>query len=122
MSEKLQNSYSAAVSSPVAREEANPWLETLATIFSSAETDLVKRALEFSRPLYAGKSMSTAEPLIQHIWGVASVLALSRVGAETLAAGLLHAVPDSMDGYVVKVYAAFDPTVSCSGVGCDRLT
>lgn len=121
MSEKLQNSYSAAVSSPVAREEAKPWLETLATIFSSAETDLVQRALEFSRPLYTGKSLSTGEPLIQHIWGVASVLALSRVDAETLAAGLLHAVPDYLDGYEEKVQAAFGTTVAHLVVGVERM-
>src|SRR5687768_4005422 len=93
MADKPTNAGGVAASSFEAGRPISPWLQSLSPVFSAAEIEIVGDALEFALPLYAGKTHFTDEPLIQHIEGVASVLASSRVDVDTLTAGVLHALP-----------------------------
>jgi GTP pyrophosphokinase len=121
MADKPTNAGGVAASSFEAGRPISPWLQSLSPVFSAAEIEIVGDALEFALPLYAGKTHFTDEPLIQHIEGVASVLASSRVDVDTLTAGVLHALPDHLDEYEEKVLAAYGATVAHLVEGVARM-
>jgi GTP pyrophosphokinase len=108
-----------AVSSPESGD-INDWLQSLSPVFSAAEIDIVRDALEFALPLYGEKFHFTGESLIQHVQGAASVLASSKVDAETLTAGVLHALP-YLDGYEEEIQATFGSTVAHLVEGVARM-
>ncbi|MDN5935504.1 MAG: bifunctional (p)ppGpp synthetase/guanosine-3',5'-bis(diphosphate) 3'-pyrophosphohydrolase, partial [Nitrosospira sp.] len=88
------------------------WLEPGSAMFSPGEVEMLGSALDFSLPLYDGKYLSTGEPVTQHMLGAASILASLRVDSDTLAAGMLYAAPDYLEGYEEKVPAAVNPAVT----------
>lgn len=90
-------------------------------IFSPGEIDILRHALELSQPLYAGKYLSTGEPVNQHVLGAVSVLALLRVDSDTLVAGILQFVPDYLDGYKEKLQTVFNSTVAHLVEGVARM-
>ena len=90
-------------------------------IFSPGEIDILRHALELSQPLYAGKYLSTGEPVNQHVLGAVSVLALLRVDSDTLVAGMLQFVPDYLDGYKEKLQTVFNSTVAHLVEGVARM-
>ena len=109
---------------PVGGQDGISWLESMLLnlpMFSPGEIDILRHALEFSRPLYAGKYLPTGEPVNQHIPGAVSVLALLRVDSDTLVAGMLQFVPDYLDGYKEKLQTAFNPTVAHLVEGVARM-
>ncbi|SEP26815.1 bifunctional (p)ppGpp synthetase/guanosine-3',5'-bis(diphosphate) 3'-pyrophosphohydrolase [Nitrosovibrio sp. Nv6] len=121
MSDRSPDADPAVASSAMQRQDDTSWLETLAPIFSPGETEVLAHALDFSHPFYAGRFLPTGEPSIQHMQGVASILASLRVDSDTLVAGILYAVPDYLDEYEVKVRAAFNPTVAHLVEGMARM-
>lgn len=90
-------------------------------IFSPGEIDILRHALELSQPLYAGKYLSTGEPVNQHVLGAVPVLALLRVDSDTLVAGMLQFVPDYLDGYKEKLQTVFNSTVAHLVEGVARM-
>ncbi|MGH8684138.1 MAG: HD domain-containing protein, partial [Nitrosospira sp.] len=97
------------------------WLEPVITMFSPGEIEMLRSARDFSQPLYDGKHLSTGEPVTQHVLGVASVLASLRVDSDTLAAGILYAASDYLDGYEEKLSVVFSPAVSQLVEGVARM-
>lgn len=75
------------------------WLNALAGVFAPAEVGLIRQACEFAAPLYHGKSDLTGTPLLQHALGSASILFNLNLDHETIAAAILHAVPDWLDDW-----------------------
>ena len=75
------------------------WLNALAGVFAPAEVGLIRQACEFAAPLYHGKSDLTGTPLLQHALGSASILLNLNLDHETIAAAILHAVPDWLDDW-----------------------
>ena len=112
---------SAILSSKNDSPEASSWLESVAPRFSADEIGMLRHALDFSLPLYAGKALPGGEPAPQHVLGVAEILAALRVDCETLMAGILYAVPDYLDGYAEKLQAAFGPAVGHLVEGVARM-
>ncbi len=118
------NRSSTALSSVVGGQDGLSWLEpTLPMLpaLSPGDIEILRHALEFSQPLYAGKCLSTGEPIGQHVLGTASVLASLRVDSDTLIAGLLHAVPGYLDGYTEKLQTTFGPAVTHLVEGVARM-
>lgn len=87
-------------------------LQSPGSIFSPAEIDLLRGAQAFCEPLYMDKSLPNGELLSSHVDGVAAILAGLRVDSDTLAAGVLHAVPGYLEGYEEELATAFGPTVA----------
>ncbi|SCY26048.1 bifunctional (p)ppGpp synthetase/guanosine-3',5'-bis(diphosphate) 3'-pyrophosphohydrolase [Nitrosospira sp. Nsp13] len=115
---------SAVLSSTGAGRDGLSWLEStlpLLPTLSPGEVEILRYALEFSQPLYAGKYLSTGEPVSQHVLGAASVLASLRVDSDTLIAGLLHAVSGYLDGYTEKLQTTFNPAVAHLVEGVARM-
>ena len=75
-------------------ENIRSWLDTLPGSFAAAETDLIRRACVWAAPLYAGQTELTGAPLLQHALGAAAILAGMNMDHETVAAAVLHAVPE----------------------------
>jgi GTP pyrophosphokinase len=98
------------------------WLGNVASILSPGEFEVVRPALEFSQPLYAGELLSTGEPLGEHITGTVGILARLRVDSDTLTASVLHDVPYRVDGYRDKLHAAFGPVVAHLVEGVSRMS
>ncbi|MDR0480817.1 MAG: bifunctional (p)ppGpp synthetase/guanosine-3',5'-bis(diphosphate) 3'-pyrophosphohydrolase [Gallionellaceae bacterium] len=74
------------------------WLETLSGQYAPEETALIRRACECAAPLYHGKTSLAAMPLLQHALGAAAILAGLRMDHETIAAAILHAAPNYLQG------------------------
>ena len=105
-------SSSAPLSSGSGAWDGFCWPEATATMFSPGEIEILGRALDFCHSLYKDKYLPTGELVTQHIQGAALILASLRVDSDTLAAGILHAVPAYLDGYEEKLHAAFNPTIA----------
>src|SRR5687768_7397382 len=122
MNDKLQDSSSTTAFSDAGGWDVASWLENVEPIFSPGEIEILRQALNFSQPLYAGLSLPTGELINPHIRGVASILASLRVDCDTLAAGILSATADHLDEYEVKLQAAFNPTVAHLVEGMARMS
>lgn len=64
-----------------------------------AETDLVRRAYEFSAKAHAGQMRRSGEPYLQHPLAVAGILTLLRSDVTAIVAGLLH---DTLEDTLAK--------------------
>jgi GTP pyrophosphokinase len=122
MNDKPQGSSSTMAFDDTARWNVASWLETVAPIFSPGEIEILLQALDFSQPLYAGLFLATGEPVLEHMQGVASILASLRVDCDTLVAGILSATPRYLDEYEVKLETAFNPTVAHLVEGMARMS
>ena len=61
---------------------------------SKADTELIKRAYNFAAKAHRGQKRITGEPYIEHPLQTAFILAQMGLDAKTIAAGLLHDVPE----------------------------
>lgn len=97
-------------------------LQSPGSIFSPAEIDLLRKAQAFCESLYRDKSLPDGELLSSHVEGVAEILAGLRVDSDTLAAGVLHAVPGYLEGYEEELTTAFGSTVAHLVEGVRRVS
>src|SRR5882672_3603854 len=79
------------------------------------------RALELARGVYGDKLLGTGEPALEHALGLARNVARLRLDADTLAAGLLFAVPAYLPDAEDKLTQSFGATVAALVSGIDRL-
>jgi GTP pyrophosphokinase len=82
---------------------------------------VLARALEFARGVYAEKLLGTGEPAYEHALGLARNLAQLRLDADSLAAGVLFAVPAYLPDAEEKLKESFGATVASLVSGIDRL-
>lgn len=75
------------------------WLDALKDAFSTAESDVLRRVCEFAEPLYEGKVDLTGTSLMQRALGSASTLIEMRMDHQTIAASILHAIPEYLEGW-----------------------
>jgi GTP pyrophosphokinase len=97
------------------------WLDTLTPNFSAAEIEIIRNACELAAPLYEGQLEVTGTPLLQHALGAASILAGMNLDAETIAATVLHAVPEYLDGWEEEVAMRLGPNVRGLVEGISRM-
>jgi GTP pyrophosphokinase len=97
------------------------WLDALAPVFSSGDIDEIRRACELVTPLYAGEVELTGAALIQHALGAAAILVEMNMDADTIAATLLHAVPEYLPDWKIKLTANFGSNVTSLVEGISRV-
>ncbi len=102
-------------------ERIQPLLDAITKTFSPAEVGVIRRACELSGPLYDGKVEITGAPLMQHALGAASILANMNMDHETLAATILHAVPEYLPDWQEKIEKDFGTNVKVLVVGIARM-
>src|SRR5215467_13825131 len=79
------------------------------------------RALEFGREVYADKLLGTGEPAYEHAIGLARNVAQLRMDADSIAAGVLFAVPAYVSHAADRLTASFGATVASLVSRIDRL-
>ncbi len=86
------------------RPKAEPDIEDLLTRVRrhnpQADTELIRKAYDFSRGLHSGQTRSSGEPYILHPMEVAGILAEYKLDTVTIATGLLH---DTVEDTVTTV-------------------
>ncbi len=102
-------------------ESTKPWLDALSATFAPAEIEVIRRACELAEPLYDGQAELTGTPLMQHALGAASILVGMNMDFETIAATVLHAVPDYLDGWAEVLAERFGPNVTALVEGISRM-
>ena len=96
-------------------------LGPLAEGLAPPEQALVARALEFAGPLYAGRTLSTGEPVWPHALGLAAGLASIGMDPAARAAGVAAAAPQQLGG-LERLEEAFGAAVAAhAGGGGKRL-
>ncbi|PTN10863.1 RelA/SpoT family protein [Nitrosomonas aestuarii] len=91
--------------------EIATWLESIAARLSSSDNALLRNTLDYVWQYYDGQRLSSGEQVIHHMLGTVTILASLKVDTDTLAAGILHAMPDYLDDYANQLHTDFNPTV-----------
>ncbi len=97
------------------------WLDTLASVFAPPEIDVIRRACELAEPFYSGQLELTGTPLLQHALGAAAILVQMQMDHETIAATILHAVPEYLDDWAEKLENDFGTQVTMLVEGISRM-
>lgn len=93
-------------------EGIQAWLDTLAKPFALEEAEVIARAWELAAPLYEGEGGLTGIPLMQQALGTVSILAGMNMDHETIAAAILHAVPDYLDDWMEVLKTRFGANIA----------
>ncbi len=91
--------------------EVNALIEQASTYLPDDKVALVKAAYEFAAKAHQGQVRKTGEPYLEHPLTTAMILAEYHLDAETLAAALLHDVPEDCGVSLDEIEAAFGPQV-----------
>ncbi|HLP97976.1 MAG TPA: bifunctional (p)ppGpp synthetase/guanosine-3',5'-bis(diphosphate) 3'-pyrophosphohydrolase [Sideroxyarcus sp.] len=97
------------------------WLDALSGTFAAAEIELIRKACEFAAPLYHDRTEVTGTPLLQHALGSASILVGLHLDHETVAATVLHAVPDHLENWAEVLGENFGRSVTAMVDGISRM-
>lgn len=97
------------------------WLGALSGVFPPSELEPIVRACELAEPLYAGSLELTGVPVMQHALGAASILIGMNMDAETIAACVLHALPDFMKDWAENLQELFGANVKNLVEGFSRM-
>ena len=81
----------------------------------------MRNACELAEPLYVGQVELTGAPLIQHALGAASILVGMNMDYETIAATILHALPEYLDGWAATLETRFGTNVKMLVEGISRM-
>ncbi len=83
--------------------------------------DLVLRAYYYARDAHAGQTRASGEPYVSHSVAVASILVGLRLDAATIAAALLHDVPEDTAHTIDDIREAFGPEIASLVDGVTKL-
>jgi GTP pyrophosphokinase len=97
------------------------WLASLSKNFAPAEVAAIAHACDFAGPLYTGYTEVTGVPLMQHALGTAAILAGMNMDYETVAAAILHAVPEHLENWAEKLDAAMGVNIGSLVLGMSRM-
>jgi GTP pyrophosphokinase len=101
--------------------DASLWLESSVQRFSPDEAELIRNACELAVPLYSEHIELTGAPLLQHALGAATILIDMNMDAETIAATILHAVPEYMDDWRATLETGFGANIAGLVEGISRM-
>jgi len=104
-----------------APEYIQHWFDSLATTFTPAEIEVIRKAVEISQTLYTDKVELAGSPLFQHALGTATILTGMRMDHETISAAILHAVPEYLDDWATKLDKDFGRNVKMLVDGISRM-
>lgn len=97
------------------------WLDSLSDYFQPAEVEVIRQACDQAAPLYVGHTELTGAPLLQHALGAATILIGMHMDVETIAATILHAVPEYMDDWRIMLETRFGSNIASLVEGISRI-
>ena len=112
---------SKTLSSRISNQEIASWVESAKPMLSSNDSAVLRHALDYSSQLYTDKKLPSGELVTRHMLGTVAILITLKVDSDTLAAGMLHAIADYLDEYIIKLQADFSPTVAHLVEGVKRI-
>ena len=95
--------------------------DNVSKAFAPAEAEVIRRACDLAGPFYEGHAELTGAPLLQHALGAAAILVGMNMDHETIAATILHAVPEYLDDWQEKIEGAFGANVKMLVEGISRM-
>ncbi len=96
-------------------------VEQLGYDADDADTDRVRRAVEFAQRAHRGQSRASGEPYVAHPLEVASILAGMHLDTDTIVAAMLHDVVEDTSYTLEDISEAFGPTVALLVDGVTKL-
>lgn len=106
---------------PLPADAADLLHRTREAFRSRADQELIARAYYYARDAHAGQTRASGEPYVSHSVAVASILLGLRLDAATIAAALLHDVPEDTEHSIDDVRAAFGPEIASLVDGVTKL-
>jgi GTP pyrophosphokinase len=101
---------------PAAEEALPPEGEALLAhvreAIPTADRDLIRRAYQFAVAAHEGQTRASGEPYVHHSVAVADVLVGLRLDAATIAAALLHDVPEDTSHTLEEIREKFGPEIA----------
>jgi GTP pyrophosphokinase len=85
--------------------------EFILSYYPKADTDLIRRAYEFSEKAHSGQIRRSGEPYISHPFSVACILAELRLDLATVATGLLHDTVEDTAVTLDQIEQNFGPVI-----------
>jgi len=107
--------------SSASSESTQSLLDAVSKVFAPAEVDVIRNACELAEPLYAEHIELTGTPLLQHALGAAAILVGMNMDHETIAATVLHAVPEYTDDWAEILEKKFGANVKMLVEGISRM-
>jgi GTP pyrophosphokinase len=104
-----------AVKSEITAQDAvefESWLQAIAPGRSKAEMEFIRRACILAQQAHFGQTRASGEPYFQHSLAVANILANLRLDYETVAAAILHDVPEDTPVTLDDIKKEFGPAVA----------
>ena len=92
--------------------EGNKLIEQASTYLSEDKVAVVKAAYEFAARAHQGQVRKNGEPYVEHPLNTSLILAELHLDAETLAAALLHDVPEDCGVSLDEIKTDFGPQVA----------
>jgi len=96
-------------------------LNSVSKAFAPTEAGAIHNAYELAGPLYEGKVELTGTPLLRHALGAAAILVGMNMDYETIAATLLHAVPEYLGDWPKQIEKGFGSNVEMLVDGISRM-
>lgn len=115
----VQNPTSALLAT--SGDDIASWIESSAQRFSPSEIEVIQHACNLAAPLYAGHVELTGATLVQHALGAATILIDMNMDVETIAATILHAVPDYLDDWRLRLETSFGASIADLVEGISRM-
>ncbi len=97
------------------------WLDSITSRYSSEEMEKISRACELASRFYVDATEITGIPLLQHAIGAASILVSMNMDADTIAAAILHAVPEYASDWHEMLMTQFGSQISGLVEGISRM-
>jgi GTP pyrophosphokinase len=105
----------------IADADPSVWLTAQIQRLGDADQTLLSRALTLAVESYAGRVSPWGEPLLTHCRELSGILGALRLDAETLAAGLMSALPAVDPGAMQRLQQALGPQVAMRVEGFARM-
>lgn len=96
-------------------------LQTICENVPHCDLDLIKRAYDLAASAHEGQKRATGEPYIVHCMAVAQLLAELRLDSATIAAALLHDVPEDTKVTLEDIHRDFGEEIARLVGGVTRL-
>ncbi len=97
------------------------WLQALEGSRGDEELEMLRRACGYAAECYGGRSSAEGEALLSHALGTADIAAGLRLDGASLAAAVLHAIPECVESSAVELEKRFGREISTLVEGIWRM-
>ncbi|MCW9024173.1 MAG: GTP diphosphokinase [Gammaproteobacteria bacterium] len=93
-------------------DNLNSWLQALSSSRSDKDTEIIKKACNFSQQAHEGQHRASGEPYFYHSLAVANILVELKLDADTICAAILHDVVEDTDISIDDIQNEFGSAIA----------